>query len=241
VSDEDEGLIDKVFIQQLGAKYPFVKAKGVNNKYGIKFFPSFFVIDSSGVVFSVPDDHEPSEQQIEELLKTASVGPKLPDDSRYDPLRSMWKKSEFAKVRDYLDKNLAAPNLDAGMKDVFTSQREQLQKRLDGTVARIGKLGEGPDYAAAMDQLEKIEKQWKGLPPADAATKELARFAADATIKKELAAGKALQKVMASFDAGKVAQRKKLLEALQQFRKKYEGTYAVKQADEQIAQLSKTG
>jgi hypothetical protein len=237
VSDEPEGLIEDVFIKQLGAKYPFVKGKNCNAKYGITGFPTFVVIGADGLVAQVG---MPGESELEKLLESAVVTPKLPDDARYEPLRTLFKKGEFGKVNEYLEKNLAAPNLDPAMKDVFTAQRDSLQKRMEGTTARVARLGAGPDYAASENQLEKVEKQWKGLPPADAATKELARFAADATIKKELAAGKALEKVLASFDPSKASQRKKLIEALEQFGKKNAGTYAGKQADEQHAELTKT-
>ena len=86
MSDEDEGKIEETFITKLGAKYPFVKSKGVNELFGIKFFPSVYCIDPSGVVHSVPDDRMPSESAIEDLLKSVTLAPKLPEDSRYDPL-----------------------------------------------------------------------------------------------------------------------------------------------------------
>lgn len=242
MSGEEEGPIQKIFVDQLGAKYPIVRVdKKDVAAYGIKFYPSVYVIDPNGNVFSVPDDRMPSEQQIEDLLKTATLAPKMPDDARYDPLRALWKKGEYQKLRDYLDKNLAAPNLDAAMKEVFTAQREQLDKRQESALARIPQLGQGPDYTAGDDQLERMEKQWKGLPPAEAATKERARMAADPTIKKELAAGRALQKLLDSHDTSKSSQRKKLLEALGQFRKKYEGTQAAKMAEAKIDALAGKG
>jgi len=239
VSDEAEGLIEDTFITKLGAKYPFVKAKGVNEKYGIKFFPSVYCIDADGLVHSVPDDRMPSEQAIEDLLKSVSLAPKLPDDPRYEPLRSMWDKRDYAKVRDYLDKMLAQPNLDAAMREVFDAQKADLTKRVDAQQKRIERAAAGPDYAAGSDQLEKIMKEWKGFPPEAAAKKELDRFAADAAIKKELSAGKALQKLVASFDKEKPAQVRKLAVELDKFRKKYEGTHAAKQAEEMIGQLRK--
>ncbi len=242
MSGEDEGAIQKVFVDQLGAKYPLVKIKdGDKGPYGIQFYPSVYVIDPDGNVFSVPDDRMPSEEQIEELLKRASLGPKLPDEPRYDALRGLWKKREYAKVRDYLDKNLAAPDLDVAMKDVFTAQRAEIDKRQQATMARITALGAGPDYADAEDQLEKVEKQWKGLVPADAAAKERARFAADPAIKKELAAGRALQKLLAAHDVSKSSQRKKLVVELEKFAKKHEGTHAGKQAAEKHAAMSSRG
>jgi hypothetical protein len=239
VSREDEGAIQKVFVDELGAKYPIVKIKaGDSSPYGITGYPSAYVLAPDGTVVSTPSDGMPGDAQIEELLKTVSLAPKMPADKHYDPLRALWKKAEFLKVRDYLDKSLAAPNLDPAMKDVFTAQRAEFDKRLAAATARVTTLGQGPDYAEAEDKLDKIEKQWKGLEPATAAATEKARFLADAAIKKELTAGRALQKVVAAHDISKVAQRKKLGDALMAFSKKYEGTYAGKQATEQITRLA---
>jgi hypothetical protein len=232
VSDEDEKKIEETFITKLGAKYPFVKAKGCNEAYGIKFFPSVYVIDASGNVFSVPDDRMPSEAQIETLLGSVSLAPKLPDDPRYAPIKSMWEKKEHVKLRDYLDKMLAQPNLDAAMREVFDAQKAELGKRVDNQQKRVERLAAGPDYAASQEQLQKLEKDWKGFPPADAARKELDRFAADPAIKKEIAAGKALTKLCSGFDTSRVAQARKLAVELEKFVKKYEGTQAALQAEE---------
>jgi hypothetical protein len=239
VSDENEKLIEDTFITKLGAKYPFVKAKGCNQKYGIKFFPSVFCIDATGVVHSVPDDHMPSAGEIEQMLQAVSLVPKMPADSRYDPIRTMWEKHEYAKLRDYLDKMLAAPNLDAEMQGVFDSQKQELQKRGDAQNKRAAKLGQGPDYLASSEQLGRIEKDWKGFAAADAAKQELAKFASDAAIKKELTASKALAKLQGSFDPSKISQAKKLVVELEKFVKKYEGTFAATQAAEQLKDLNK--
>ena len=237
MSDENEKLIEETFITKLGAKYPWVKAKGCNEKYGIKFFPSVFSIDASGVVHSVADDRMPSEAELETMLQAVSLAPKLPDEPRYAPVKSMWEKKDFAKLQDYLGKMLAAPNLDAQMKEVFEAQQAELQKRIESQGKRVEKLGEGPDFLAASEQLARVEKEWKGFPPAEAAKKQLERFAADPAIKKEIGAGKAFQKLMAGFDLGKSSTAKKLVPELDKFIKKYDGTLAAKQAESQKKQL----
>lgn len=238
MSDEDESLIEKTFVTELGAKYPLVKAKGVNELYGIQFFPSIYCIDANGVVHSVPDDRMPSEATIEELLKDVSLVPKMPEDSRFDALRAMWKKQDYVKLRDHLDKLLAQENLDAELREIYQKQRDGLQKQADGQVARVEKLAQGPDYFAAEEQLDKIEKLWKGFPAADAAKEATARFAGDAAIKKEIAAGKALQKLLAKYDPSKQSQAKKLVVELEKFAKKYEGLHAATQAQQHLARLS---
>jgi hypothetical protein len=239
VSREAEGAIEDVFVNKLGAKYPLVK---VDEKsvapYGISFFPSVYVIDPDGNVFSVPDDRMPSEATIESLLARVSLSPKMPADKAYDPLRALWKKAEFLKVRDFLDKSLAAPGLADPAKAVYDEQRAHLDKKAEAAEKRIAALGAGPDFAASQEQLERIEKQWRGMAPATAAQKELQRFAADPAIKKELSAGKALQKLRSQFDPSRVAQRKKLAEALMAFAKKNPDTEAAKQAEAEAARLN---
>lgn len=238
MSGEEESKIQDVFVTQLGAKYPLVQVdKKSIAPYGIRLYPSVYVIDPDGNVFSVPDDRMPSEATIESLLARVSLSPKIPADKQYDPLRALWKKGEYSKVRDFLDKAVAAPGLDPAAKTVFEEQRADLDKKAAAAEKRVGTLGAGPDFAAAQDQLERMEKQWRGMPPAAAAQKELQRFAADPAIKKELQAGKALQKVKGQFDSSRVAQRKKLIEALEQFAKKNEGTEAAKEAEAEIARL----
>jgi hypothetical protein len=236
VSDEPEKLIEDVFITQLGAKYPFVKAKGCNDKYGVNGFPTFVVLDPDGVVVQTG---MPSDSLIEELLQQVSLPPETPAEPRFDALKAMWRKAEYGKLQEFLDKTLAQPNTDAAMRDVCTAHKEALAKRTESSTKRITALGAGPDYATAEDKLERIEKEWKGLPPSDAAKKERARIAADPAIKKELTAGRALQKVLSAFDPSKPAQRKKLAAELERFKKANEGTFAAKQADEQLTELTK--
>lgn len=237
MSDEAEGLIEDTFVTKLGAKYPFVKAKaGVNDKYGVKGFPTVYVIDANGLVYG---EGVPPENVIEELLAGVTLAPKLPKESRYEPVRAMWEKREYAKLRDYLDKMLAQPNLDASMREVFDAQKAELGKRIEAQGKRIERFGAGPDYAAGADQLDRIVKEWKGFPPEAAAQKQLERFAADAAIKKELASGRALQKLCAGFDTSKVSQARKLAGELDKFRKKHVGTNAAKQAEEMMGRLSK--
>ncbi len=235
VSREEEGKIQEVFVEKLGAKYPIVKVEGDSiADYGIKFFPSVYCIDANGNVHSVPDDRMPSESTIEELLKSVSLAPKLPAEARYDPLRSLWNKKDYGKVRDYLGKMLAAEKLDADMKQVFEEQQAALEKKVQRAQQRVASLAGGPDYFGAKETLEKLQKEWKGFPVEADAQKVLATFAADAAIKKEIAAGKALDKLLSTYDRSKQSQAKKLVEELHKFAKKYEGTYAGSQAAKMV-------
>ena len=231
MSDESEKEIEDTFITKVGAKYPFVKAKACNDKFKITGFPTVVMIGPDGII-KHNDNPAPTEAAIEELLKGVSFGPKLPDGPQYAPLRQMWDKRDYGKLRDWLDKTLAQPTVDAALKQVCEAQKAELEKRAEAAKARVATRGAGPDFVAASDGIEKIAKAWKGFPAADAAKAELARFAADAAIKKELTAGRALKKMLASFDTSREQEVKKLVVELPKFAKKYENTYAAKQATE---------
>ena len=236
MSDEAEGKIEKTFIDGLGAKYPMAKIKpGDTSKYGIKFYPSVYCIAPDGTVYSTPDDRLPSEAEIEKLLQDVSLAPKLPDDSRYGPVRSMWEGQQYAKLKTYLGKMLAANNLDPEMRSVFEVQQAELTKRAEKQMARVAKAGQGPDYLAAKTSLAKIQKAWKGFEASNAAKAELARFAKDSSIKKEIAASKSLKKLRSRYDPSRISQARKLKAELQKFADKYAGTHAGQEAAKEVA------
>lgn len=239
MSDESESEIEKTFINQLQAKYPIVKAKGsVDQLYGVTGFPTIFTVDANGNLHS---RGMPSSATLETLLQGASMTPKMPADARFDAVRGMWQKKEHAKLRDWLAKQLAQDKgkLDPELREQFTAQLSTLERRAKGQSARVAALGQGPDYLQAKQQLETIAKQWRGFAAADEADREIKRFAEDATIKKEISALKALQRLTANYDTSRLAQARKLGIELTKFAADHEGTFAARKAQEQAAQLPK--
>jgi hypothetical protein len=149
----------------------------------------------------------------------------------------MWEGKQYKKLDTYLTKILGADKLDDEMRTVFEGQREELDKRAAKQVARVGKVSQGPDYFAAKATLQKIQKEWLGFEAAGAAKIELARFAKDRTIKKEIAASKSLNKLLRKYDPNKISQRRKLKDGLLKFAKKNAGTYAGEDAAKQAARF----
>ena len=235
MSDEQEGKIEETFIDRLGAKYPMAKIKkGDTQAYGVKFYPSVYCLAPDGTVYSVPDDRMPSEATIEKLLEDVSLAPKMPADSRYDPVRKMWEQGDYRRLDAYLGKMLQADKLDAEMREVFRGQQEQLQKKADKQRARVVAAAAGPDYLRARATLDRIKKDWRGFPAAADADAALKRFAKDSAIKKEISASKALAKLEAKYDPSRISQRRKLMEGLRKFAEKYKGTYAGEQARKKL-------
>jgi len=235
VSREAESKVQDVFIDKLGARYPIALVdNNATADYGIRFYPSIYGIEPDGTVFSVPDDRMPSEADIERLLEFVTLAPRMPEDAKYDALRSMWEKKQHLKINDYLAKMLAQDNLDAELREVFELQQKELQKRVASKLEAVDRLAAGPDYFRATEKLKAMEKEWKGFTVADKAKAELARFKKDAAIKKEVAAGKALQKLLSRYDRSKVSQARKLTGALLKFAKRYKGTHAGERAQRML-------
>jgi hypothetical protein len=233
VSGESEDKINDTFIDKLGAKYPFVQVKAAAKAaYGIRAFPSYRVIAPDGTMHS---DRKPSEAVIEKLLADVTLSPKMPDESRYQPVRKMWEKKQHAKLQAYLGKMLGQEKLDESMRVVFEAQQATLEKRAQKQLDRVAKLAAGPDYFAAKAKLQKMQKEWAGFEAANAAKEQLKVFSKDSKIKKEIAAGKALQKLRSKYDPGKIVQARKLRVALGKFAKKYEGTHAGAEAKKAVS------
>jgi hypothetical protein len=237
VSDEAEGLIEKTFLTGLRAEYPFIKAKDVVKKFGIKFLPATWVLDANGSIVTLPDVGPPDDTLIETLLQGLPVEPRVPEGAKFEPLRQLWLKGDFARLQDHLDKTLGLPKLDDDLRAACEGQKEALAKKQERTLARLAQLGQGPDYTAQFDELEAIEKAWPGLPPAAKAREVLDRFEADDKIKVEIATGHELWKLLNSVDTSRLPALRKVIEDLDKFRKKHEGTYAGEQARLQHARL----
>jgi peroxiredoxin len=238
VSEEAEGLIESTYVKGVRAAYPLVKSNDIRKQWGIRFLPSTWVIDANGLVHTLPDVGPPDDTLIDELLQGLPVEPRVPAGAKFEPLRQLWVKSEFAKLHEHIGKTLALPKLDRDMQQALVGQQQALAARQERALARIAALGGGPDYAAHCEELERAEKAWGTLPPAAAARAVIDRMLADAKIKKEITAGRALRKLLTDVDTSKLPVLRKLIEDLDKFRRKHADTYAGKQATAQQTRLS---
>lgn len=236
VSDETESKLQS-YVEEKEPKYPIIRAPGAMDKYGGKFYPSFFTIGADGRILTVPDDRLPDEQFIKQALGSVILLSDLPKDPRYNPLRSAYKNRKYKAVADYFDKMLAR-DLDEQTLGFVKEQKAKFERRLERTSAQVEELSKGPDYFAAEARLRRIAKEWKGLAAADQAREALARFKTDAKVKQEITASRALQKLLKRFDPSKKSHRRKMRTALSRFIKKYSDTHAGNQASKKLAALN---
>lgn len=198
--------------------------------FGIRFYPSIYCIAADGTVHSVPDDRMPSESVIEELLLDVALVPDMPEGRPFDGLRGLWEDEAYGKLRKTIERELGKNDLDAEVRAAIEEQRKILMTRAARQVARVQRLGQGPDFFAAERALERIEDAWDGFDAGDQATAELKRFGKDPAIKAEIKAGKTLARLIEKFAGDSLVQQRKLAEALTDFAQRFEGTHAAARA-----------
>jgi hypothetical protein len=162
VSSEPEATIQDQFVTGMRAVYPWVKSNDFAEKWKIEYLPSCYCIDAFGNLHSLADWWVPDEATIEELLQALPLPPKLPPEKLYDPLRPLWARSDFARLREHLEKLLAMPKLEAAAREVLLGQKQALEERQQRWLERATQLGARPDYASAASELERIEKWHDG-------------------------------------------------------------------------------
>ncbi|MBK8977453.1 MAG: TlpA family protein disulfide reductase [Planctomycetes bacterium] len=237
VSDESEELLQE-YIEKKGVRFGIIRAPGAMDAYGGRGYPSFFSIGPDGTILSTPAQRIPSDDFIENALRDVQLAPEMPAGHAFDALRTAWEKEDFERVSRELERGLQTAGEDAETLAGYTTLKQRFDAMCRSAEQRVERLGAGPDYFRSQAQLEAIADRFKGLPPAAAAKAMLDRFDDDAKIRKEIRAGRDLQRLLGRFDPSRIAQARKLREQLAKFRESCEGTYAAERATEIIASLA---
>src|SRR5690606_33490182 len=191
--------------------------------YGGRGYPTFVLIGGDGSVLSYG---MPSNSQIEAALETVQLVPELPEDRKFDPLRRLLKKRGLKAIGAWLEATLAAGAPTAEIRAVAAEQKADFDRRVASASQRVARLAEGPDYLRAEHKLEEIARDFEGLPPGREAEAVLDRFDDDDHIRSEIKALKYLERVLRQYDPTRIAQRRKLADALREFQRRYADTYA---------------
>lgn len=221
VSDEGMATLEK-WVKAKNVTFPIVNAPKGLSTYGVTAYPTVYVVDAAGKVAS---KGKPSDDQIGKGLQAVTWRPSFGDTPLLKALTGLWKNGKLAD----LDKKLKQAEGDAKLADEdkrgVEVVRSLLQKLEERTQKEIEEAAVGPDYVAIEDRLRDIEKQWSGLPTADAAKKAAADLRKDKRIRGELDAGRKLRDILRTGD-----DIKKLTPALQALIKRFPDSFAASQA-----------
>ena len=232
VSDEGNSTIEK-WVAEKGVQYQVAQSSG-SAAFDVNAYPTYYLVGPDGRIAA---QGHPDEAEIEKHLAGVRMAPPLPDSKAFKPLVKAWDDGEFAKVHKALVDLEAAKDSSDEEQQAVARARKSFDAALQSVQDEVKRLGAGPDYFAAEERLKELAKSWKGLPPSETIAEQLARIGKEPDIKKELQVGKQLAQLQRRFDASKSGDRKKLVQALQQFVKQCEGTHAAQRAQTLLDKL----
>jgi hypothetical protein len=225
VSNEPSGLIEK-HIEAKGIAYPIAKLKGedADRIYGIKGFPSGYLVDPSGRVIWQGHPGNLSASEIEKALESAAfVAPLAGDDLK--KLNKLIAEQDFGTALGEIDKGLAANGDDATLKGAQEAIEGLLKRKLEAAAKAI----EEQDFGVALMTYEEVDRLFAGHMASKDAKDKAKELEKNPEAKNELAAWKKMVKGDQAQLAGDFEKAGKVYAGIV---KKYEGTKCAARAQE---------
>ena len=235
VSRQDRSAID-TFIEELDVTHPIVIAKdSVFRGFGVTSYPTCIILGPNGRI--VWRDHPASltDEKLEELLEGVRLLPEM--EGRLAATGKSIRKSKFADARKKAEKVLNSSSASEEDKAVAQEVIDWIDWYAESAFEGAGQdLEKGNAYAAwrAYDELQDLFKGSDVAKRAKALAKEVT---SDPDNKREVDAGKKLDKIVAEL--GDLSPNK-AIKQLQPIVDKYEGTKAAERAAELIEEIERS-
>jgi hypothetical protein len=231
VTNEPESLVKK-HVEKFGMEFPVARVRGesADGPYGIRGFPSAFLIDPRGRIAWAghPGNLEESEIQ-KHFARVVYVAPLA--DERYAKINAALAKREYGKAHAALDKALAQAPGDAALSSALASIQAGA-KVLAEDAAAAAQTGQ---YGFAAELHAEAARLFDGLPQAEEAEAALAALEKLPEAKDELAAYRLLSEARAALAKGDESKAKgKLALAI-----KHEATPSGRDAQRLAARLGR--
>lgn len=214
-----------------GAKHPIVIEGSDSAKtFGIKGFPTMYVVDADGKVAA---QGMPNEQMLEQLLQKVRLVPKLP--AKLAPMQKLLDARKFAEARAGLSK-VAETSVVEEEKSSAQAAVAWIDENATRRMASAAEdLGKG-NIADAAQIYRDLSEQYKGTDAGTSAANALKELLADPAKKKELDAADGLAKLKAKIADMKA---KKALPFVKGFVNSNKGTKAGDAAQKVLEGLEK--
>ena len=197
VSNEPKKLVTET-VQKTERKYAIAIVKGekTDTFYGVKGYPSAYLVDARGRVVWSGHPGALEEKTISDALAKAAVVTQLPD--AYKDINKLLQKQDYGKAWDAAGKALASKAGDKDLEKLRTEVETALKKRMDATKA----AATASDFGEAVDIYEEVMAEFEGLPGAAEAKAPHDAIVADPNAKDDLAAAAQLKKADAEVRKG---------------------------------------
>ena len=236
VSSESASQLEP-FVEKFQTQYPVVGSTRGASRYGVRAYPTYYLVSASGRILAGPTHRKFSADQLESALRSVVQFPAVADTSRLAGLSKACVKADVVGVARALPALEQREDLTEAEATSVSGVRAALTRIIKFTSEEIQELGEGPNYYASKLRLTEISKVFKGLPIAADAKEQLDRFKSDDAIKVELSAMQRLMAIRKKFNPAKFSDRRKMKKALIKLEGKISGTYAESRARELIQTL----
>lgn len=216
MTNEGKKLVTET-VEKTGREYPvaIIKGEDVDEAYGIRGFPTAYLLDTRGRVVWTGHPGNFEEGKLKALLaKSASVEP-LPD--KFKDVNKLLRKRELGKAWEAAGKALASA---AGDKDL-ERLRADVEKALDKQIEMAEAAAKAADYGEAVAIYDEAAEVFAGMPKAADATAARKAIEADPAAKDDLAASSQLKKADAEVRKGEWDKAAPIWKAVA---KKYAGT-----------------
>jgi hypothetical protein len=228
VTNEPESLVTK-HIDKKKMKFPVAIVGGseFDRAYGVKGFPSSFLIGPDGTVEWAGHPGNFPDSELERLLEHVRLPPALGDE--HEDLRELLAGRSFDKAWKQVERDLARNAEDEQLKTVSEYLASSVTDMLASAEAAVG---EG-QFGKARRIYEELQDDWKGVPGAEAAKAALAELKKNKEAKDELSASEKLDDAIALFRKGELEKAAKSFAVIA---KKYPDTPSGRRAEE-LAEL----
>jgi hypothetical protein len=197
VSNEPKKLVMET-VQKTERKYAIAIIKGEKTDafYGVRGFPSAYLLDARGRVIWSGHPGALEEKTIADALAKSAVVAPLPDALK--DINKLIAKQELGKAWDAAGKALATKAGDKDLERVRTEIEKALAKKMDAAKAAAA----ASDFGTAVDLYEEVTAEFEGMPAASEAKAPHDAILADPNAKDELAAAAQMKKADAEVRKG---------------------------------------
>jgi hypothetical protein len=193
VTNEPEKLVDK-YIADNKVEYPIFIEKSFRSFGALKFhaYPSAVLIDPQGVVVWSGNPGGIDEATIEKALEGAHA-PRAPLPPSLKAIQPLVAHKEFGKAHEAA-KAMIGSGADEKAKAAAQKLVDSLEAEAKDLAAAADRAVESKHFYEAQDALDRLVKQYAGVPGAEGAAARLQALQADASAKPSIAAGAQLAK-----------------------------------------------
>lgn len=203
MTNEPKRLVEKTRAKW-DMKYPVALVKGseTSKSYGVRGFPSSYLVDTKGRIVWSGHPAALQESAIVALLPAAGPVPTLP--ARYEEINRTLSNGAYGKAHAQIE---AALRRSRGDRDLLKA-RSKIESFAKQRTAAASRALEKKDYAVAVALFEELSRQFSGLPTGAAARSKLGPLRKRAEVKLDLEAAGLLKTMKIQLGAGKEAAAK---------------------------------